>query len=48
MSKERASRRFYRMDSCHDLSVFMDRGHTAEQENRWNFECAWEVANKGK
>lgn len=46
MFKERSSRRFYRMDSCHDLSVYMDRGQTAEQENRWNFECAWEVANK--
>ncbi|XP_057331627.1 glycogen [starch] synthase [Microplitis mediator] len=46
MSRERASRRFYRMDSLHDLSVYMDRGHNAEQENRWSFEVAWEVANK--
>ncbi|KAK0089385.1 hypothetical protein PV325_007543 [Microctonus aethiopoides] len=46
MSRERASRRFYRMDSSHDLSIHLDRGLSAEQENRWSFEVAWEVANK--
>lgn len=46
MSKERASKRFYRVDSCADFAD-MDRGQTAQQENRWNFEVAWEVANKG-
>ncbi|XP_043289129.1 glycogen [starch] synthase [Venturia canescens] len=46
MSKERASRRFYRVDSCHDFLEIMDRGQSAQQENRWNFEVAWEVANK--
>ncbi|KAH0560730.1 hypothetical protein KQX54_007705 [Cotesia glomerata] len=46
MSRERASRRFYRIHIAHDLSVYMDRGRNAEQENRWSFEVAWEVANK--
>ncbi|XP_034935641.1 glycogen [starch] synthase [Chelonus insularis] len=46
MSRERASRRFYRMDSCNDLAMYMDRGQSAEQESRWSFEVAWEVANK--
>lgn len=47
MSRERASRRFYRIDSSNDLLEFMDRGYTAQHENRWNFEVAWEAANKG-
>lgn len=47
MSRERASRRFYRVDSSNDLLEFMDRGYTAQHENRWNFEVAWEAANKG-
>lgn len=47
MSRERASRRFYRIDSTNDLFEFMDRGYTAQHENRWNFEVAWEAANKG-
>jgi len=46
MSRERASRRFYRVDSTNELFEFMDRGYTAQHENRWNFEVAWEVANK--
>ncbi|XP_071632715.1 glycogen [starch] synthase isoform X2 [Temnothorax longispinosus] len=46
MSRERASRRFYRVDSTNDLFEFMDRGYSAQHENRWNFEVAWEVANK--
>jgi hypothetical protein len=25
----------------------MDRGETAEAQNKWVFEIAWEVANKG-
>ncbi|XP_063220132.1 glycogen [starch] synthase isoform X2 [Bacillus rossius redtenbacheri] len=45
MSRERMSRRFYRVDSQSDLS-FMDRGRLASSENRWIFEAAWEVANK--
>lgn len=47
MSRDRASRRFYRVDSGHDLLDFMDRGHCAQHENRWTFEVAWEAANKG-
>ncbi|KMQ84313.1 glycogen, partial [Lasius niger] len=46
MSRERASRRFYRVDSTNDLFEFMDRGYSAQHENRWNFEVAWEAANK--
>lgn len=41
-----ASRRFYRSDSCVELLGFLDRGLEAEQQNRWNFEVAWEAANK--
>lgn len=47
MSRERVARRFYRMDSSNDLFEFMDRGYSAQHENRWNFEVAWEAANKG-
>lgn len=43
---QKASRRFYRVDSAHDLSAVMDRGLSAAQNNRWTFEVAWEVANK--
>ncbi|XP_055378150.1 glycogen [starch] synthase isoform X2 [Condylostylus longicornis] len=39
-------RRFSRVESAHDLVDYLDRGHTAYRENRWNFEVAWEVANK--
>jgi len=43
----KAARRFYRVDSAHDLQ-FIDQGESATAENRWTFEIAWEVANKGK
>ncbi|KAL0280825.1 UNVERIFIED_CONTAM: hypothetical protein PYX00_002005 [Menopon gallinae] len=46
MSKERASRRFYRVDSAHDFVNMMDRGQAASFQNRWTFETAWEVCNK--
>ncbi|CAG9861623.1 unnamed protein product [Phyllotreta striolata] len=46
MSKERASRRFYRIESTSNLIAHLDKGLTAEQENRWCFEIAWEAANK--
>ncbi|KAJ8953719.1 hypothetical protein NQ314_007329 [Rhamnusium bicolor] len=46
MSRERASRRFYRAESYSNLLACMDRGMTAEEENRWTFEIAWEAANK--
>lgn len=42
----KAARRFYRIDSAHDLQ-FLDAGESASAENRWTFEIAWEVANKG-
>lgn len=41
----KAARRFYRVDSAHDLQ-FIDQGESATAENRWTFEIAWEVANK--
>ncbi|XP_071441109.1 glycogen [starch] synthase [Hetaerina americana] len=46
MSRERMSRRFYRVDSAHDLIAFLDKGELASCENRWTFEIAWEAANK--
>ncbi|XP_056645337.1 glycogen [starch] synthase [Diorhabda carinulata] len=46
MSRERASRRFYRVESTTNLLGCLDRGMIAEQENRWCFEIAWEAANK--
>ncbi|BES87990.1 Glycogen synthase [Nesidiocoris tenuis] len=42
----KASKRFYRVDSGHDLSKILDRGYSAANNNRWVFEAAWEVANK--
>lgn len=47
MSRERMSRRFYRGESTTNLLLYLDRGMTAEEENRWTFEIAWEAANKG-
>jgi glycogen synthase len=41
------SRRFYRVESTQDLLAFMDKGESANMENRWCFETAWEAANKG-
>ena len=42
------SRRYSRVESGSDLLAFLDRGHSANTENRWTFEVAWEVANKGE
>jgi hypothetical protein len=42
----KAARRFYRVSSGHDLQL-LERRETATAENRWTFEVAWEVANKG-
>ncbi|XP_055923283.1 glycogen [starch] synthase isoform X1 [Eupeodes corollae] len=39
-------RRFSRVESTGDLKDYFDRGDIASRENRWNFEIAWEVANK--
>lgn len=48
MSRDRSSsRRFYRGESYSNLLACMDKGLAAEEENRWTFEIAWEVANKG-
>jgi glycogen(starch) synthase len=43
----RTSRRFYRVDSQHDLLAYLDKGESALNENRWTLEIAWEAANKG-
>ncbi|CAO1399522.1 unnamed protein product [Diamesa hyperborea] len=40
------SRRISRVESGADLLEFLDRGHSANIENRWTFEIAWEAANK--
>lgn len=40
------ARRFHRSDSTATLLEYLDRGYTANQENRWTFEVAWEAANK--
>lgn len=40
------NRRFSRVESGADLKDYFDRGDIASRENRWNFEVAWEVANK--
>lgn len=49
MSRDgRTARRFYRANSVSNLLLLMDRGLQAQEENRWTFEIAWEVANKGK
>ncbi|XP_059481247.1 glycogen [starch] synthase isoform X1 [Neocloeon triangulifer] len=46
MSRDRMSRRFYRVESSQDLLAYMDKGEAANLENRWCFETAWEAANK--
>lgn len=45
-SLSRTNRRFYSMGSQADLSRFWDYGEHFANQNRWVFECAWEVANK--
>lgn len=40
------SRKYSRAESKTDLLEFLDRGHSANKENRWSFEVAWEAANK--
>lgn len=47
----RRSSSFFRAFKDADVEnddFYMDRGATAAAQNRWHFECAWEVANKGK
>jgi hypothetical protein len=36
------------MESQNELLAFMDKGEMASMQNRWTFEAAWEVANKGE
>jgi hypothetical protein len=36
------------MESQNELLAFMDKGEMASIQNRWTFEAAWEVANKGE
>lgn len=40
------SKKYSRAESKSDLLDFLDRGHSANRENRWTFEVAWEAANK--
>lgn len=40
------SRKYSRVESGADLLEFLDRGHSANLENRFTFEIAWEAANK--
>lgn len=42
----RQSRRFYRATTFAGLEKFWDFGEHFAVNNRWCFECAWEVANK--
>lgn len=39
------SRRFYRFESSFS-DGYLDHGLSAEQENKWVFDVAWEVVNK--
>ena len=43
MASSKTARRFYRVDSQHDLTAHMDRGESAIMENRWCLEIAWEA-----
>ncbi|KAI2808809.1 Glycogen [starch] synthase, liver [Blomia tropicalis] len=46
-TSNRMSRRFYpRMDSIGYSDDYFDHGLSAEHENKWVFEIAWEVVNK--
>jgi glycogen(starch) synthase len=42
----RMSRRFYRLDSLPNTDGYLDHGMSAQVENKWVFEIAWEVVNK--
>ena len=45
-SLRKMSQRFYSMGSQADLTRLWDHGEHFSTQNRWVFECAWEVANK--
>jgi hypothetical protein len=36
------------VESQNELLAYMDKGEMASCQNRWTFEAAWEVANKGE
>lgn len=42
-----ANKRFYRLDSMNEFTSNTVPDLNVQQENRWNFEIAWEAANKG-
>jgi len=46
LGASKAGKRFYRMNSCNDLSRYWDHGGYHSDNNQWCFEIAWEVANK--
>ncbi len=46
LERKASYRRFYRADSQADLTKFWDGGEHFAMQNRWCFECAWEVGNK--
>ncbi|XP_058792126.1 glycogen [starch] synthase isoform X2 [Phymastichus coffea] len=41
-----ANKRFYRLDSMNDFTSNTESNSNTQQDNRWNFEIAWEAANK--
>ena len=42
------ARRLYRLDPMPNTGGYLDQGNSAKVENKWLFEIAWEVVNKGK
>jgi len=42
----KTQKRFYRSESQMDLAKYWDHGEHFAMQNRWCFECAWEVGNK--
>ena len=43
----RMARRLYRLDPEPAPTGYLDHGNSAQVENKWVFEIAWEVVNKG-
>jgi hypothetical protein len=44
-SSLKMQRRFYRLEGADNF--YLDNGETAQMQNKWVFETAWEVCNKG-
>ena len=42
---QKMQRRFYKLEG--EVDEYLDGGATAELQNKWVFEIAWEVCNKG-